>query len=416
MVIILPERLGNINMKIKIDFKTCLKLGITVFVLFLCITYWSPAINLVGAVFSAASPVIIGLAAAYIINILMSFLEKYYFPSSRKNFVIASRRPVCMVLAIILLIGAVSLIVGLVIPELVDCITFLVKEIPPIIEKVIASDFIKEHVPETVLTELYNINWRDYITKMSEVVVNGIGGAVDIIFTTVTSIFSGIVTAFISIIFTIYLLIDKDRLKAQALRMMKCYLPEKVNERALYTLKIFDKCFHRYIVGQVTEAVILGILCTIGMLIFGFPYSGMIGALIGFTALIPIAGAYIGAAVGAVMILTVSPLRALGFLVFIIALQQIEGNLIYPKVVGKSIGLPALWVLAAVTVGGGLFGVTGMLIGVPITAALYRIVRADLRKRCAGEVSDSSSTAETEASAGDTTPVSEENAAPDETK
>ncbi len=366
---------------IKFDWKTCGRIAATAFGLFLCIHYWPGFIGLIKAIFGAASPVIIGLVAAYIINILMSFYEKYYFPKSNNKFIKKSRRAACMILAIISLLGAISLVIGLVIPELISCIKFLIAEIPPAIEKIISSEFINEHVPSQVLTELESINWKDYISQVSNVVVNGIGGAVDIIFTTVTSIFSGIVTAFISVIFTVYLLIDRDRLKHQFKKLMRCYLPQKLNNRILYTLKIFDKCFHRYFVGQCTEAVILGVLCTLGMLIFRFPYAGMVGALIGFTALIPIAGAYIGAGIGALMILTESPLKALFFLIFIICLQQVEGNIIYPKVVGKSIGLPGLWVLAAVTIGGGLFGVAGMLIGVPITAAFYRIIKEDVRRR-----------------------------------
>ncbi|MBR5633485.1 MAG: AI-2E family transporter, partial [Clostridia bacterium] len=366
---------------IKFDWRTCGRIAATIFGLYLCIHYWTGFIELLKALFGAASPVIIGLASAYIINILMSFYEKHYFPKSSKKFVIKSRRAVSMILAIVSLLGAISLVVGLVIPELISCIKFLIAEIPPAIEKLISSEFIERHVPAEVLAELESINWKDYISQVSNVVVTGIGDAVDIIFTTVTSIFSGLVTAFISVIFTIYLLVDRDKLKGQAKRLMKCYLSQKVNDRILYTLKIFNKCFHRYIVGQCTEAVILGLLCTIGMLIFRFPYAGMVGALIGFTALIPIAGAYIGAGIGAVMILTESPLKALLFLVFILCLQQFEGNVIYPKVVGKSLGLPGLWVLAAVTVGGGLFGIIGMLIGVPITAAVYRIIKEDIRRK-----------------------------------
>ena len=141
---------------------------------------------------------------------------------------------------------------------------------------------------------------------------------------------------------------------------------------------VINDCFHRYIVGQCTEAVILGVLCMLGMMIIRLPYATMIGALIGFTALIPVAGAYIGAFVGAFMILTVAPVKALIFLVFIVVLQQLEGNLIYPRVVGSSLGLPAIWVLAAVTVGGGVLGVPGMLLGVPLTAAVYRLVRNDV--------------------------------------
>ena len=145
-------------------------------------------------------------------------------------------------------------------------------------------------------------------------------------------------------------------------------------------IHILDDCFHRYIVGQCTEAVILGALGSAGMVILRLPYALMVGALVAFTALIPVAGAYIGAAVGAIMILTVDPVKALIFLVFLVILQQLEGNLIYPKVVGSSMGLPGIWVLAAVTVGGGLAGILGMLLGVPLAAVVYRIIRDDVRK------------------------------------
>ena len=162
--------------------------------------------------------------------------------------------------------------------------------------------------------------------------------------------------------------------------MMEHYLKPAWNEKIRYVVGVFDGSFHSFIVGQCIEAVVLGVLCIIGMTLLRFPYAMMIGTLIGFTALIPVAGAYIGAGVGAFMILTVSPIKALLFLVFIVVLQQLEGNLIYPKVVGKSIGLPGIWVLAAVTVGGGVMGIPGMLIGVPAVAAVYQLVKQDLNR------------------------------------
>ena len=152
-----------------------------------------------------------------------------------------------------------------------------------------------------------------------------------------------------------------------------------------YVLGIVNDCFRKYIVGQCTEAVILGVLCTIGMLLLRLPYATMVGALIAFTALIPIAGAYIGAFVGAFMILTVSPAKALIFLIFIVVLQQLEGNIVYPRVVGSSLGLPGIWVLAAVTVGGGVLGIPGMLLGVPLMAAAYKLIRDDVNKGLAPE-------------------------------
>lgn len=366
----------------KIEWKTCLKIAVTVFGLYLCITYWIPLIGLLLKIIGAAAPLFAGFVIAYILNIVMSFYESHYFTKhTHKKLVSKTKRPVCMILAILSLCGALSLIVGLVIPELISCITFLIKEIPPAIEQLINSDFVKEKLPEDYMTQLANINWKEHIQNLAGVVATGIGGVADIVFKAITSTFSIIVSALISIIFAVYLLIDKDRLLSQTRRITKHYLPRKINVKLNYISKVANSCFRKFIVGQCTEAVILGILCTVGMLIFGFPYAGMVGALIGFTALIPIAGAYIGAAVGAVMILTESPVKALLFIVFIIVLQQFEGNIIYPKVVGNSIGLPALWVLAAVTIGGSLMGVLGMLIGVPITATVYKLLGHNLHRR-----------------------------------
>ncbi len=241
----------------------------------------------------------------------------------------------------------------------------------------------------------------------------------------VTSVFTGVATAVIALIFSVYLLASKERLLGQVDDVLKRYMSEKVFATTHYVLGVADECFHRFIVGQCAEAVILGALCTLGMAVLGIPYAAMTGAVIALTALIPVAGAYIGAAIGVLMIITVSPIKAilfvvfivvlqqiegnfiypkvvgssLGlpaiwvltavivggspikailFVVFIVVLQQIEGNFIYPKVVGSSLGLPAIWVLTAVIVGGGVMGIGGMLIGVPIAATLYRLLREDV--------------------------------------
>jgi predicted PurR-regulated permease PerM len=200
----------------------------------------------------------------------------------------------------------------------------------------------------------------------------------DVVIGAVTSVVSGVVTAIIVIIFGIYLLISKDKLSNQFSRISSRYLKKDWNEKIRYMISIIDDSFHRYIVGQCTEAVILGSLCAIGMLILKLPYAAMIGALVAFTALIPIVGAFIGAGVGAFLILMQSPVKALVFLVFIVILQQVEGNLIYPRVVGSSMGLPGIWVLAAITVGGGVMGITGILISVPIAATIYKLIRNSL--------------------------------------
>ena len=196
---------------------------------------------------------------------------------------------------------------------------------------------------------------------------------------------SVVVNVVIGLIFSLYVLLDKESLGKRCKNLISTYIP-KASNKIFYVTEVLDESFHSFIVGQCIEAVVLGGLCVIGMWILQFPYAVMIGVFIGFTALIPIAGAYIGAGVGAIMILTVSPLQAVQFLIFILILQQLEGNLIYPKVVGESIGLPGIWVLTAITVGGGVLGVGGMLLAVPLFAAAYRLIREDMAKRNPAEI------------------------------
>ena len=363
------------------DWKTCFRICASVFALYLCIFYWESLSKLLGTLIGALSPLILGLVIAYVLNILMSVYERHYFPKSRKAWVKNSRRVVCLLAAILTLIAIVTLVVDLVVPELISCVKLLLSSVEPAVEKLLDSQWIAELLPADLLQKLNAIDWGDWIQKAVKVVGAGLGSAAGAVFATVSSVISSVVNVFLAVIFALYLLLSRDTLQQQGRRLLACYLPHAVNQKLLHWLQVFNDCFHRYIVGQCLEAVILGLLCMVGMTVFRFPYAMMIGTLIGFTALIPIAGAYIGAAVGAIMILTVSPLKALLFLLFIVVLQQLEGNLIYPKVVGSSIGLPALWVLAAVTVGGGLMGILGMLLGVPIAAALYRLLREDVLRR-----------------------------------
>lgn len=365
-----------------IEWKSCFRIGLSALILFLCIHYCDNVIYLLGQIFSAATPLVVGIVIAYILNILMSFYEKHYFTKwSHRKFVEKSRRAVCMVLAILTLIGIVTLIVRLVIPELISCVSFLLAEIPPAIEELLTNEFVVEVLPAAVLSELSGIDWKSSVSTIVEIITSGLGSTVSTIYTAVSSVFSTIVTAFISLIFAIYMLLGKEQLLSQTNRLLRNYARPKWVDKITYVSKVLNDSFHRYIVGQCTEAIILGLLCIVGMLILGLPYAPMIGTLIGFTALIPVAGAYIGAGIGAVMIFTVSPVEALIFLIFIVVIQQIEGNLIYPKVVGKSIGLPAIWVLATVTIGGALMGIMGMLVGVPVAAALYRLIRDDVNRR-----------------------------------
>lgn len=362
----------------KINWKTCFKIGAAVFVLYLCIYYWPSFTSFFSTILAAAFPLFIGCIIAYPINILMSFYERHFFPKAKNKIICKSRRVICMLGAIVTLLAVIGLVIVLIVPQLVSCVQLIFAELPVVIEELLVRAKKFDVLPEDILNSLSSIDWKSRIGQIVELLTSGVGSVMDTAFKVVSSVFSGTVTALLSIIFAIYLLISKDRLHRQFTGVMKHYLRDSWYRKISYVVSVFDDCFRRFIVGQCTEAVILGILCTLGMLVFQLPYATMIGALIAFTALIPIAGAYVGAGIGAFMILTVSPVKAIIFIVFIVILQQLEGNLIYPKVVGSSIGLPGIWVLAAITVGGGIMGITGMLISVPITAAVYRIIRDDM--------------------------------------
>ena len=365
----------------KLRLKDCLTVGVSIFFLYLAIHYWPLAANFVKALVSASLPLIIGAVVAYLVNILMAAYEKMYFPDTKQPALIKSRRPVCMLLAFLTLIAIVVLIFGLVIPQLGECISVIVQALPGFMEKAISvAEDLHLFSAETLGT-LENIDWQSQIGKLVGFVTSGLGDVVDIVVNAVSSVFSWIVTGLISLIFSIYLLAGKETIGSQFVRILKRYCSESIYGKIMYFLAILDDCFHRYIVGQCIEAVILGCLCAVGMRILQLPYAMMIGALVAFTALIPVAGAYIGAGVGAFMILTVDPFQALVFLIYLVILQQLEGNLIYPRVVGSSMGLPGIWVLAAVTIGGGIMGIGGMLLGVPLAATAYRIIRDDVRKR-----------------------------------
>lgn len=368
----------------KLEWKTCLRLGVTAFLLYLATYYWEKIAGFAGMLLTASGALLLGCVIAYILNILMSFYERYYFPSTKSGRVKKSRRPVCMVAAVATLVGLVVLIVRLVIPELIASVRLLVAEVPDSIEQTIAwlnhNEFFSELMTDDFRKSLEAVDWEQKITQMFRIFMQGVGGTVQMAVSVVSTVAGGVTKLAIGTVFAMYLLLGKERLISQFKRLMKHYLPSSWDKRIMYVTTTFNGCFHRFIVGQCTEAVILGGLCIVGMWIFRFPYAVMVGTLVGFTALIPVAGAYIGAGVGAFMILTVSPVKAVGFLIFIAVLQQLEGNLIYPKVVGTSIGLPGVWVLTAVTIGGGLMGIPGMLLGVPAVAALYQLVKADLKK------------------------------------
>lgn len=374
----------------KLSWKVCLRAGITIVAIYLACTYWHTLAHAVGVALGAASPLLLGAAIAYVANILMSFYERNFFPKSRKSAVKKLRRPVCMALAFVTVGAMVVWLISTVLPELVKGVEMIVAALPSALSKAYA--WLDEELQVGELLQELNLtfpgadfDWKKTISDAMNIVMTGVSGVVGVAASAVTGVVSTVVQVFLALVFAIYIMAGKEKLAAQCQRVSRTFIGERFTARALYILRVLDDSFHAFIVGQCTEALILGAMCFLGMMIFGFHNALTISMMVGFTALIPIAGAYIAGVAGAFMLFVESPLSALLFVIYLVILQQIEGNLVFPRVVGSSIGLPGVWVLAAVTIGGGVLGIPGMLIGVPLASALYRLLDRATRAREMGK-------------------------------
>ncbi len=365
----------------KFGWKSCLIACVSVFILFLAIQYWSSITTLLGTIAAAASTLLIGAGIAYVVNILMRFFEEKIAPNCQHPLWVKCRRSVCMLLAFLTLSVAIVLLLRLIVPQLVDCFDRLVAALVEAAPKVYT--WLDERINLTELLREQNIvanlpstsaDWRALLEQYANILLTGVGGFMNLAVNLTTSLLGTVVTLFISLIFACNILAGKEQLGAQFDRLFTRIFGEKLMTGYRHVLEVLDSCFQSYIVGQLVEALILGGLCAVGMLILRLDYALMISALIGVSALIPVAGAYIGAAVGAIMLFSVDPVKAVIFLVFLVILQQFEGNVIYPRTVGAKLHLPGIWVLAAVTIGGGVMGIAGMLLFVPLTAAAYRLI------------------------------------------
>ena len=368
---------------------------IMLLITFAVLLFWglyniSAVTKVLGKLLDLLSPLLLGICIAFVLNLMMAALERLWDRALAKwdsRWSRKLKRPVCLTLTIVLFIGIIFAIFFILIPRLEEAGSTLVANIPTYVTQIQAwwenlSAFGAKHgvtLPELSLdADSVKNTITGFLQEKGDSVVN----------TTMNitaSIVGALVNFLLALVFSLYLLAQKETLLAQSKRLLRRSLPQKAADRLLRLLSLSNNAFSSFVTGQVTEAFILGTLCCLGMLILRLPYALPVWVIIATLSLIPIFGAWIGAATGAFLIVFQSPIKALTFLIFLLILQQVEGNLIYPKVVGKSVGLPGLWVLAAVTLGGGAFGVLGMLLGVPVCSIVYSLVQEFIRGKPAEE-------------------------------
>ncbi len=339
-----------------------------------------------GGVLAAFQPLIAGLVIAFILDRPCNFFARQYaklLPGRAGR----AARPLAVVTAYLAVILFIAVLVALVVPELTHSIEMFIGNIGTY-----AANFQDLYDWVVAKLDLEQLASLDLSSGISDTLKDLLTGALDTLtntlphLVTMTSVVvSGVVTGVLALVFSIYMLSGAPRLTAQCRRLVKAYLPPRLSTPLLSVAHLTVDTFSKYVNGQLVEACILGGLCFAGMCVFHFDYAPLISVIIGVSALIPIAGAYLGAGVAVLLLVMIRPLEALWFLVFLVTLQQLEGNLIYPRVVGTTMGLPGIWVLAAVTVGGSLLGLAGMVVSVPIAAVLYTLLKNDLRARLSAQ-------------------------------
>lgn len=354
--------------------------------LFLVAQNLSSVANAVQTIAGYFTPVIVGLCIAFVLNILLSGLENHVFvfmKRSKKKFVRKLCRPISLILSIIITLGVIVIVFVSIIPEFVELFKSLSVSIPKL-----ASDLVdwveglmeRFNIAVDILPN-YTIDWKRFFDTIINFLTNSssnlVGGAVNV----TASILSGAVNVILSFVIAIYILAKKERVGHFTKNLIKASIPEKYADEIFRISSLTYSAFSNFISGQLTESLILGTLCFIGMLIIRLPNAAIISITICITSIVPIVGAFVGVAIGTVLILIESPFKALIFLIFILALQQIEGSVIYPRVVGKSVGLPGLIVFCAVLVGGNIGGVAGALVAVPVAAVIYTLAKEFINTR-----------------------------------
>ena len=360
--------------------------------LFLLVLFGWALVNLksvlhfLGKITSLLAPFLIGGGIAFLINVVMRPMEHYWkklWRNTKSTLPLKLTRPVCLVLSTLFTLGILFAVVFMMIPGLRQSIEGFIGNIPMYVEEVGRwwGNIVQFAERYNIVLPEYAVDTEALVEKIASLINDRGSGIITVTWGATTSLLSGVVNVLLAFVFAMYLLAQKEAVCTHLKRLVTTVLPRQKAQRVLYIAKLSNQTFTNFISGQMIEAVIIGVLCFIGMLIFKMPYAGVVSVIVGATALVPVFGAWLGGGFGAFLILLTEPVKALWFIVFIVVLQQLEGNLIYPKVVGKSVGLPGILVLMAVTIGGGAFGVLGMLLCVPICAVLYSLYCEFLHKK-----------------------------------
>lgn len=334
--------------------------------------------SIFSTVWSAFEPLAIGAVLAYLLNFIAAALESRWFPHTNNALAIKTRRPICVILAITAVTLALAALTSFVGGEFKSAGASIITGISE--AAAMASQAIANLPGAQAIPILDNATWNSIGQKALDA-MGGTDQTLRIVAQTSGEVAHLTLSILLGMVFALYLLLDKDRVHAGAMRAASFIPGEDLRRRVLHACSITNDCFSRFIRGQCIEAVILGALCAIGGTILQFPYAASIGLIVGVSSLIPFAGAWIGGIMGAAMILSQDPVQALQFIVFLVVLQQIEGHLIYPNVVGQSVGLPSIWVFVAVIAGGSLFGLLGVLLGVPVISTIRTLAMEHFAKQ-----------------------------------
>ncbi len=371
--------------------KKCMLMVLFVVVVVYAVFHLDGILALIESGLSILSPFLAGIVIAFIINILVKVFEERVFAPLNRKYTKRwpkVRRGICILIAALLIFALLVFVIFLIVPELVRSITTLGSSAPAYFSKFQAwalNTITGLNLSDEAMLEVQNaiktLNW----SKIIDGVTGFATGLVGSLLSVTMSITSGIVTFFMSLIFSIYMLFSKEKLIHNLKRVLYAFLPQNVAKKTIEIGTLSNRIFANFVTGQCTEALIIGVLCFLGMSIINqfidMPYALLISTVVAVTSVIPIFGAYIGAIFGALILLLIHPFSAVVFVLFIIVLQNLEGNLIYPRVVGSSVGLPGIWVMFAICVFGDLFGFLGVLLGVPTCSVLYTLLRSSTKRK-----------------------------------